>query len=386
MAELITIATFQSVLDANVAQRKLEMEGVESYLADENMVSTLWIYSQAVGGVRLQVSDEDEQKAKEILNRPGEKLAVDHRIESDETIVCPNCQSNNIKKERYSKTAIALSWLVLGFPLPVPAVKYKCFYCDHQWNEKYRVSQKAKRRGAVIFLVSAVAVSIFVYFKYYYQPPPAPIPALPQNSYSWNPELLLKNGDLVSLLNNFEVGSPLGYQFYRGGNLLPTKTQWDPELIQMMTKQEESNVLREIFAGYHVKTADYWQVDQPVLVHIAIAKNIPALPLNVSGEDSNLSREYIKGPLRDSDYYGFYKVGLTTKKVGFLYTLFYVHKRNLLFEVAVPGDLDFTPSERYAQFDDVIDVIERIVVESKLGLIDFSQSAEPAVPEVNLQQ
>ena len=45
-------------------------------------------------------------------------------------IKCPNCNSGEISKPQISKSAIALSILLLGFPLPFIRKTYHCFECQ----------------------------------------------------------------------------------------------------------------------------------------------------------------------------------------------------------------------------------------------------------------
>ena len=62
------IARFDSMPEAHIAMGRLEAEGIESWLADEHLVQTDWLYSIAVGGIKLQVRPELAQRALEILN------------------------------------------------------------------------------------------------------------------------------------------------------------------------------------------------------------------------------------------------------------------------------------------------------------------------------
>jgi hypothetical protein len=65
--EFITIATFDFMPDAHIAMGRLKTEGIDCHLADENLVQTDLLYSIAVGGIKLQVSPEDEGEARRIL-------------------------------------------------------------------------------------------------------------------------------------------------------------------------------------------------------------------------------------------------------------------------------------------------------------------------------
>lgn len=62
------IARYDSMPEAHIAMGRLEAEGIDSWLADEHLVQTDWLYSIAVGGIKLQVEPEVAQRALQILN------------------------------------------------------------------------------------------------------------------------------------------------------------------------------------------------------------------------------------------------------------------------------------------------------------------------------
>lgn len=66
--KLVTIGRFSQPLEAWLAKTKLESEGIECFLMDEHIVTMNWLYSNAVGGVKLKVREEDAEKAKRILS------------------------------------------------------------------------------------------------------------------------------------------------------------------------------------------------------------------------------------------------------------------------------------------------------------------------------
>ena len=59
---------------AHIALGRLHAEGIEAMLADENLVQTDWLYSIAVGGIKLQVDRQDAQRASQILARDDSEL------------------------------------------------------------------------------------------------------------------------------------------------------------------------------------------------------------------------------------------------------------------------------------------------------------------------
>ena len=67
---MLTVATFSKPEDAHMLRLHLEAGGVPAYIQDENMVQTDWLYSNAIGGVRVQIDEGDEDQAKEILQEP----------------------------------------------------------------------------------------------------------------------------------------------------------------------------------------------------------------------------------------------------------------------------------------------------------------------------
>jgi len=68
---MITVATFSKPEEAHMLRLRLEAGGVPAYIQDENMVQTDWLYSNAIGGVRVQIDEDDADRAKEILQDPG---------------------------------------------------------------------------------------------------------------------------------------------------------------------------------------------------------------------------------------------------------------------------------------------------------------------------
>ncbi|MGD8741846.1 MAG: hypothetical protein PVH46_00345 [Granulosicoccaceae bacterium] len=63
----ITIARYDTMPEAHIALGRLLAEGIEAWLADENLVQTDWLYSIAVGGIKLQVEPGDVERALAIL-------------------------------------------------------------------------------------------------------------------------------------------------------------------------------------------------------------------------------------------------------------------------------------------------------------------------------
>ena len=66
--EPVVIRRYRDWPIAALAQSALESAGIESFLADENLVRLHWLYSNLVGGVKLFVRPEDAEEANRVLD------------------------------------------------------------------------------------------------------------------------------------------------------------------------------------------------------------------------------------------------------------------------------------------------------------------------------
>jgi rubredoxin len=122
--KMITIKVFDNPIDAHILKSKLESEGIHCYVFDENIVSLNLLYSNAIGGVRLRVSEDDEQLANEIIASVEEQPFVN---ELDQEIKCPSCGSTNLISD-FKSTQGLKSLFLLVFPLLYKA-KFQCKDC-----------------------------------------------------------------------------------------------------------------------------------------------------------------------------------------------------------------------------------------------------------------
>ena len=67
MDEFVTVATYDKAIDAHIALGRLSAEGIEAQLFDEQMVQMDWLYSIALGGIKLRVARSDAQAAQQVL-------------------------------------------------------------------------------------------------------------------------------------------------------------------------------------------------------------------------------------------------------------------------------------------------------------------------------
>src|SRR5688500_6643910 len=85
---LVTIKTYTYPHETAVVRSLLEPEGIKTYSQDSIIIQVDPFYSNAVGGVKLQVAEEDSQRALEIMQEKGfieapntqEQLQLDEKI------------------------------------------------------------------------------------------------------------------------------------------------------------------------------------------------------------------------------------------------------------------------------------------------------------------
>jgi Putative prokaryotic signal transducing protein len=66
--DLVTVATFPSIIEAEIAKGRLAVEGIRAFVLDEAAAGVMPFMAGSMGGIRLQVAPHDEAKAREILS------------------------------------------------------------------------------------------------------------------------------------------------------------------------------------------------------------------------------------------------------------------------------------------------------------------------------
>lgn len=118
--KFVTIAAFEYVADLEILKLKLESEGIQVFVKDGNIVNSDPLISNAVGGAKIQVFKEDEERAREFYNSIRSYAVGKDGL----PITCPNCKAQ--KSESYYERKSLFYKL---FPF-FEARKFKCLNCN----------------------------------------------------------------------------------------------------------------------------------------------------------------------------------------------------------------------------------------------------------------
>ena len=86
------LAVFEYSTEAHVTKSKLDSEGFKTMLMDEKTIDSDPLISNAIGGVKLLVHNNDFEKALEIYN----DIRIYQKDKNGNDIFCTNCNSNRI--------------------------------------------------------------------------------------------------------------------------------------------------------------------------------------------------------------------------------------------------------------------------------------------------
>jgi hypothetical protein len=135
VSALVTIARFRDLPEAELARGKLEADGIPAFLADQYLVGLVWSYSNAVGGVRLQVPLECAEEARDILRADNSadlsELQTSTLLGQKDS--CPSCGSTSVRKIKLSRKSGAIS-LLLSLPIFFWGTRLVCWRCGHSWT------------------------------------------------------------------------------------------------------------------------------------------------------------------------------------------------------------------------------------------------------------
>ena len=132
----VTIKTFDDAISAHLLRVKLESEDIPCFIRDEHIVTMNPLFNFAVGGIKLQVFEIDEERARRVLEEIGRNPVVD---DENQVVTCPNCSSSELYTDFKSmrgikgKVSVLISLLLVVFPIYFKRV-YKCKHCNIEFS------------------------------------------------------------------------------------------------------------------------------------------------------------------------------------------------------------------------------------------------------------
>jgi len=115
------LTTFPYSTEAQITKSKLESEGLNVILLDEKTIDSDPLISQAIGGVKLLVHNDDITEALKIYNN----IRRYEKDKNGEDIVCKNCKSTKILIAEPTRKNI----FYMLFPF-FEKTKYRCNLCN----------------------------------------------------------------------------------------------------------------------------------------------------------------------------------------------------------------------------------------------------------------
>jgi hypothetical protein len=124
----IPVRSYDNYIPAHMMLQRLEDEGIKAYLQDEYTVTIDPILSNAIGGIKLMIYDEQVERAMKLING--------FEQEYKKAVICPRCQSNNVlhitQPNNITNWFTALTtWLFGNYALSFKKV-YKCSDCGFE--------------------------------------------------------------------------------------------------------------------------------------------------------------------------------------------------------------------------------------------------------------
>jgi hypothetical protein len=154
--KFITVLTATYGYEIAVIRGRLESEGIACFVKDELTVQVNPFYSNAIGGVKLQVRESDLNQALEILKETGyiqageaqpsgepsrmnDSCGERQKTNDEKEILCPVCGSEEVAPFRKAGWLSLITLPLFTYPAPFLQKRYYCFNCRQKFKLKKMV-------------------------------------------------------------------------------------------------------------------------------------------------------------------------------------------------------------------------------------------------------
>lgn len=141
--KIVTLEIYYDPMLAEIIRGRLEANGIDCFIADNNMIGVNPLYTQALGGIKLRVFERDVDRCNELLAL-DESLQITDEPITETTTSCPYCHSTNvrygaatIRKTNWMGIAIMVMAFIalITFTYPIYARKaWHCFNCGNDFE------------------------------------------------------------------------------------------------------------------------------------------------------------------------------------------------------------------------------------------------------------
>lgn len=132
--KLVTIKTFSYDHETLIYEPKFQSEGIPYFLKDQKTVAIDPLVSNAIGGIKLQVAAEDEERGRALVleieannsyTELGAVITVNGQQFEKTLDECPNCNSEQVFVYKQS--------VLEGLFLPFQKKERYCKDCSAKW-------------------------------------------------------------------------------------------------------------------------------------------------------------------------------------------------------------------------------------------------------------
>jgi len=136
------LESFENYIDAHIVSGRLEEEGIRCWLKDENTVTVTPFFSNAVGGIKLMVTKEQLEEARQLLDQ--------FKQDKKSKPACPYCGSHDIDLLPSEKPLNMLgaigTWLVGRYAISTEN-EWHCYSCNKKFKEPVDTSCDSEENG-----------------------------------------------------------------------------------------------------------------------------------------------------------------------------------------------------------------------------------------------
>jgi hypothetical protein len=131
----VTIGSYSTAFEADIVRAGLEAFEIHASLVDAEIIRLNWLWSNVLGGVKVQVPEAEAAEAHRILEL---ELGYEEDSQASDQVVvdsCPRCGS--LHTDYYLDKRVAfLTWLVFNIPLFPALSRRSCGQCGWKWRTR----------------------------------------------------------------------------------------------------------------------------------------------------------------------------------------------------------------------------------------------------------